>query len=143
MNHKIWVAWILMCHPRCIHIQIYKHPTTYRSWDMNLDIKRNQWMTYFCMDHSCWCTTQDAPTYRLNILYFFSPKGGGVHPLCPLILSLVKVQIAMPIAECKIFLINIFPYIQNCLMANSQYISFFSFETGNRHIYTCIYTSEN
>ena len=127
MINKIWVACILMYHPRWIHIQVYKHPTTYRSWDMNSDIKRNQSMTYFCMDHSCWCTTQDAPTYRLNILYIFSPKGGGVHPLCPLILSLVKVQVAMPIAECKIFLINIFLYTQNCLMMLVIFYTILSF----------------
>jgi hypothetical protein len=70
-----------------------------------------------------------------NFVFFLTKRGRRTPSLSLLILSLVKVQVALPIAECKIFLINTFPYIQNCLMANSQYISFFSFETGSGHIF--------
>jgi hypothetical protein len=42
---------------------------------------------------------------------FFSSKGEAYTLYAPLIMSLVKVQVALPIAECKLFLINTFPYI--------------------------------
>ena len=63
--------------------------STMAGTNKNLHVKLNQsqCQNMGCSDlllhGSCWCTAQDASTLRMNILYFFSPKGGGVHPLCP------------------------------------------------------------